>query len=230
MNNKPILPKALTLVLLLAAVLVLAALLLLPEKEFAALPEPSATPIPPTPTPATQDEAVRDAVEEALRYVATFQGGDDPALILPFVSTGEFDTLTFDLDRQPVQTDVVYAYTVNAARQLLIVPVAIGAVFPDGVYRSFDVLAYGKPTDTATRQQAALVLSEAAANFDVTETLRELEEEMLAAANNLEFEKAALLRDQIRELKRQFGEAGGPAKAAAAKAGTVSYRSGRKRR
>ena len=30
----------------------------------------------------------------------------------------------------------------------------------------------------------------------------ELEEEMLAAANNLEFEKAALLRDQIRELKR----------------------------
>jgi excinuclease ABC subunit B len=32
--------------------------------------------------------------------------------------------------------------------------------------------------------------------------IRELEEEMLAAANNLEFEKAALLRDQIRELKR----------------------------
>ena len=35
-----------------------------------------------------------------------------------------------------------------------------------------------------------------------TGTIRELEEEMLAAANNLEFEKAALLRDQIRELKR----------------------------
>jgi excinuclease ABC subunit B len=50
--------------------------------------------------------------------------------------------------------------------------------------------------------KAAAVLQEAGGNFDITETIRELEEEMLAAANNLEFEKAALLRDQIRELKR----------------------------
>ncbi|MEK7676608.1 MAG: excinuclease ABC subunit UvrB [Verrucomicrobiota bacterium] len=84
-------------------------------------------------------------------------------------------------------------------------------------------------SDTATRQKAAAVLNEAAANFDVTETLRELQEEMLAAANNLEFEKAALLRDQIRELKRQFDQASGPAKALAASAGTVSYRKGKKR-
>ena len=47
---------------------------------------------------------------------------------------------------------------------------------------------------------------------------------MLAAANNLEFEKAALLRDPIKELKRQFGQATGPAKALAEKAATaVSY-------
>ena len=39
-------------------------------------------------------------------------------------------------------------------------------------------------------------------DIDINETIKELEEEMLAAANNLEFEKAALLRDQIRELKR----------------------------
>ena len=39
----------------------------------------------------------------------------------------------------------------------------------------------------------------------MTETIRELEGEMLEAANNLEFEKAALLRDQIRELKRGAG-------------------------
>jgi excinuclease ABC subunit B len=51
-------------------------------------------------------------------------------------------------------------------------------------------------------RKAAAVLQDAMGNFDVTETVRELEEEMLAAANNLEFEKAALLRDQIRELKR----------------------------
>ena len=44
-------------------------------------------------------------------------------------------------------------------------------------------------------------------NFDVTETLRQLEEEMVEAANNLEFEKAALLRDQIKELKRGSGVA-----------------------
>src|SRR5437667_2549777 len=52
--------------------------------------------------------------------------------------------------------------------------------------------------------QAVAVINDAGGNFDLTETLRELEEEMLAAANNLEFEKAALLRDQIRELKRGF--------------------------
>jgi excinuclease ABC subunit B len=86
-------------------------------------------------------------------------------------------------------------------------------------------------SDAATRQQAAAVLNEAAANFDVTETIRELEEEMLTAANNLEFEKAALLRDQIRELKRQFGQASGPAKAMASAAATaVSYRKGKKRK
>ncbi len=50
--------------------------------------------------------------------------------------------------------------------------------------------------------RAAAVINEAGGNFDVTETLRELEAEMLEAANNLEFEKAALLRDQINELKR----------------------------
>src|SRR5437762_3513403 len=47
--------------------------------------------------------------------------------------------------------------------------------------------------------RAHAMLNDAAGNFDVTETIRELEGEMLAAANNLEFEKAALLRDQIRE-------------------------------
>src|SRR5436189_1055089 len=57
-------------------------------------------------------------------------------------------------------------------------------------------------TREEARSKAAAVLNEATGNFDLTETLRELEEEMLAAANNLEFEKAALLRDQIRELKR----------------------------
>ena len=53
--------------------------------------------------------------------------------------------------------------------------------------------------------RADAVLRESSKNFDVTETLRELEAEMIAAADRLEFEKAALLRDQIRELKRGTG-------------------------
>jgi len=61
---------------------------------------------------------------------------------------------------------------------------------------------------TAAHQQdskAVALLQDAGGNFDVTETIRQLEEEMLEAANNLEFEKAALLRDQVKELKRTTG-------------------------
>jgi excinuclease ABC subunit B len=54
------------------------------------------------------------------------------------------------------------------------------------------------------RAKAAMLLNEVGGNFDVTETLRELQEQMIEASNNLEFEKAALLRDQIRELKHNF--------------------------
>jgi excinuclease ABC subunit B len=71
--------------------------------------------------------------------------------------------------------------------------------------------------------KSVAVINEAGGNFDITETLRQLEEEMLEAANNLEFEKAALLRDQIRELKRTLtGES--------ASVQTVSYKSPRRRK
>lgn len=69
---------------------------------------------------------------------------------------------------------------------------------------------------------AVSVINEAGGNFDVTETLRELEEEMLTAANNLEFEKAALIRDQIRELKRLGGDQAGRGEATS----PVTYRKG----
>jgi excinuclease ABC subunit B len=54
----------------------------------------------------------------------------------------------------------------------------------------------------SNRAQAAGVLRETGMDIDLTQTIIELETEMLTAANNLEFEKAALLRDQIKELKR----------------------------
>jgi excinuclease ABC subunit B len=50
--------------------------------------------------------------------------------------------------------------------------------------------------------RAYSMLKETGVDLDISQTIRELEEEMITAANNLEFEKAALLRDQVRELKR----------------------------
>ncbi len=73
---------------------------------------------------------------------------------------------------------------------------------------------------------AAAVLNEAGGNFDVAETIRQLEGEMIEAAQNLEFEKAALLRDQINELKRGADE---PVTAGAAPA-KVDYKRGKRKR
>ncbi len=55
------------------------------------------------------------------------------------------------------------------------------------------------------REIAASVIQEAGGDFNVTELLRELEEEMQEASANLEFERAALLRDQIMEVKSGTG-------------------------
>ena len=51
---------------------------------------------------------------------------------------------------------------------------------------------------------ANAVLHDAKMDVDLTETVRELEGEMLKAAEDLQFEKAALLRDQIKELKHML--------------------------
>jgi excinuclease ABC subunit B len=55
------------------------------------------------------------------------------------------------------------------------------------------------------REIAASVIQEAGGDFDLTELLRELEDEMQHASANLEFERAALLRDQIMEVKSGAG-------------------------
>ena len=52
---------------------------------------------------------------------------------------------------------------------------------------------------------ASSVVNEVGQDFDVLEVLRELEEEMQEAAVALEFERAALLRDQIGELRKRAG-------------------------
>ena len=58
----------------------------------------------------------------------------------------------------------------------------------------------------ATSKRAYAFLQESGVDIDINETIKELEEEMLAAAKNLEFEKAELLRDQIRELNAEWRE------------------------
>ena len=55
------------------------------------------------------------------------------------------------------------------------------------------------------RQKEESVIRETGGDFSVSEVLRELEADMAAAAANLEFERAALLRDQILELKNGMG-------------------------
>jgi len=55
------------------------------------------------------------------------------------------------------------------------------------------------------REVESSVIREAGGDFNLTELLRELEQEMQEASANLEFERAALLRDQIMEVKSGTG-------------------------
>jgi excinuclease ABC subunit B len=51
----------------------------------------------------------------------------------------------------------------------------------------------------------SLVAQESGVDFDIHATLREMEAEMVEAAETLEFERAAMLRDQIKELRSAAG-------------------------
>ncbi|MBQ9758419.1 MAG: excinuclease ABC subunit UvrB [Opitutales bacterium] len=86
-------------------------------------------------------------------------------------------------------------------------------ITPRGVRRAVQesLLPPSDETDAGTLLMAA----EGTKDEDVAAVLAELEEEMLAAADRLEFEKAALLRDQIALLKK--GSAGTSASAPAKK-------------
>ena len=59
---------------------------------------------------------------------------------------------------------------------------------------------YGK-----AREAEDAILKESGGEMAVLDVIRELEQEMIEASGKLEYERAALLRDQIRELKRQAG-------------------------
>ena len=55
------------------------------------------------------------------------------------------------------------------------------------------------------REVESSVIRETGGDFNLSELLRELEQEMQEASTNLEFERAALLRDQIMEVKSGSG-------------------------
>jgi excinuclease ABC subunit B len=78
-------------------------------------------------------------------------------------------------------------------------------------------------TYESTRKEADAVLREGGGDIDLTSTIQELESEMLKAAEDLKFEKAALLRDQIKELKRMVDGTKSEAK-------PVSYRKSKRAR
>ena len=73
------------------------------------------------------------------------------------------------------------------------------------------------------------VVREDEGGFSLSETLHELQAEMVAASNNLEYEKAAILRDQIAELKAGAGIAKIEAKRPPVKYGAKSSPKSKKR-
>jgi len=62
-------------------------------------------------------------------------------------------------------------------------------------------IRHGIDAELKARRTAREMIQASEESYDVNETLRQLEEEMLEAATNLEFEKAAEIRDRIKDLK-----------------------------
>ncbi len=75
-------------------------------------------------------------------------------------------------------------------------------ITPQSVHRAVQESLH---TILRSRQLEEGVIREGGGDFSLSETLRELEQEMMHAAANLEYERAALLRDQIGELKNGAG-------------------------
>ena len=75
-----------------------------------------------------------------------------------------------------------------------------------------------------SRDEAARVAEAAGEDYDIVRVLGELEAEMMEAAAVLEYERAALIRDQITELRRRLGPEHPPSAPAPKQRGPVSYR------
>jgi excinuclease ABC subunit B len=61
-------------------------------------------------------------------------------------------------------------------------------------------------------EKAAMMVAEGTRDYDIHEVIRELEGEMVTAARALEYERAAMLRDQIAELRAASTSGSAPAR------------------
>jgi len=103
-----------------------------------------------------------------------------------------------------VQTDSIRKFlaTTEYRRQRQLAWNAAHGITPRSVSRAVEE---SLSSQKEVHDKALTLMRDAQADFDVGTVLRELEDEMVKAAENLEFEKAALVRDQINELKRGAG-------------------------
>jgi len=76
-------------------------------------------------------------------------------------------------------------------------------------------IRHGIDVELKARRLAREMVAQSEGEFDVTEMIHDLEEEMLEAANNLEFEKAAAIRDKLKALKAKAAAGTDPAPGAA---------------
>jgi excinuclease ABC subunit B len=108
---------------------------------------------------------------------------------------------------------ILYADRVTAAMQNMIDITSIRrerqklyntkhGITPTGINRdlneSLTVYREGK------RIESSMVAAESEEEYDVCQTIGEMQREMLNAADALEFERAAVLRDEIKELKKMM--------------------------
>ena len=75
-------------------------------------------------------------------------------------------------------------------------------ITPRSVTRVIEDSLVVRPNKTSSEDW---ILQDSDKGFDLANTIADLERDMIQASNNLEFERAALFRDQINELKRRFG-------------------------
>ncbi|MBN2163602.1 MAG: excinuclease ABC subunit UvrB [Pontiellaceae bacterium] len=102
------------------------------------------------------------------------------------------DHMTDSMQRMLDKCDLRRAKQAAYNREHGIVPKAIKKQIQDSLKTIYE----------SAEETVELAVAETGADYDVNEVIRQLEKEMLEAAEALEFERAAALRDQIKELKR----------------------------